>query len=540
MVAAASGAPTGPAPCTVPLGPVPVVSGFCGTFESFNGGSYNTWYGSYGPGFPAPLGWGLCAESPASGRDYPDPAYNYLASPAPNGADTTTMNAVGFAISQAIAQGLWTNPSTSNDAAAAAKLFYDVTVWHTDMPTMDASLADQYNQLMTWYTAALGATAVPVLTTALSAPLPDTPLSITASAVLAFPGTTTAVPNSAVTLSVTDGTFAGGATSVVEITNAQGSVAVPVTASGQGPLTISASAPVGQLGLLFYEPTALDLGAQVIVSPQTAATTSSTSTAEIMTKLFVEKFNAAEPGQGIPGSTFNLFVQGTPPSTTPPTPPGTINPPGNTWFAQGTTDTGGHLGFTIPAGYSWCIQETSVPIEFVLDPALRCTGVITSTSTDPVRTIAVSEQQHDILLHAYKFNVAKPGQGIPGATYGLFVVGPFPAGFVPPIPPASISIPPNTEFFATGITDAQGGLSFTIPVGHAWCLQELQVPPGFRLDPGLHCTGILTSSSSQVDLTVALPELAMTGSSFPLGIGTFLIFTGLVLVRARRRQSRVS
>jgi hypothetical protein len=450
------------------------------------------------------------------------------------------MNAVGFAISQAIAQGLWTNPSTSNDAAAAAKLFYDVTVWHTDMPTMDASLADQYNQLMTWYTAALGATAVPVLTTALSAPLPDTPLSITASAVLAFPGTTTAVPNSAVTLSVTDGTFAGGATSVVEITNAQGSVAVPVTASGQGPLTISASAPVGQLGLLFYEPTALDLGAQVIVSPQTAATTSSTSTAEIMTKLFVEKFNAAEPGQGIPGSTFNLFVQGTPPSTTPPTPPGTINPPGNTWFAQGTTDTGGHLGFTIPAGYSWCIQETSVPIEFVLDPALRCTGVITSTSTDPVRTIAVSEQQHDILLHAYKFNVAKPGQGIPGATYGLFVVGPFPAGFVPPIPPASISIPPNTEFFATGITDAQGGLSFTIPVGHAWCLQELQVPPGFRLDPGLHCTGILTSSSSQVDLTVALPELAMTGSSFPLGIGTFLIFTGLVLVRARRRQSRVS
>ena len=128
------------------------------------------------------------------------------------------MNAVGFAISQAIAQGLWTNPSTSNDAAAAAKLFYDVTVWHTDMPTMDASLADQYNQLMTWYTAALGATAVPVLTTALSAPLPDTPLSITASAVLAFPGTTTAVPNSAVTLSVTDGTFAGGATSVVTIT----------------------------------------------------------------------------------------------------------------------------------------------------------------------------------------------------------------------------------------------------------------------------------------------------------------------------------
>jgi hypothetical protein len=96
------------------------------------------------------------------------------------------------------------------------------------------------------------------------------------------------------------------------------------------------------------------------------------------------------------------------------------------------------------------------------------------------------------------------------------------------------------ELFATGVTNAQGQLIFELPQGHAWCLQELVVPKGYLLDNGLHCTAVLTSSSSFSATTIALPELAATGVSIPFAQigGLFILGSGLVLWSSYRHRSR--
>ena len=228
----------------------------------------------------------------------------------------------------------------------------------------------------------------------------------------------------------------------------------------------------------------------------------------ILTTLFVAKHNATEPGQGVPGATYDLYVVGTPPQSAPATPdPLAASQPQMTWYAQGVTDAGGHLGFTIPVGFSWCVAERSVPSPWILDPALRCTGIINDGEPDPVRTVAVAEQPSMIDLVAQKYNAEKPGTVIPNASYALFVVGPFPLGWEPPTPPAGLTIPQGHSFFALGTTDEAGQLNFQVPAGFAWCFQELVVPPGYLLDEGLHCTGILASKSPTEGFKLALPEL---------------------------------
>ena len=261
----------------------------------------------------------------------------------------------------------------------------------------------------------------------------------------------------------------------------------------------------------------------------------------ILTTLYVAKHNALEPGQGVPDATYDLYVVGTPPLSAPDSPdPLAAVKDQMTFYASGVTDRAGHLGFRIPVGFSWCVAERSVPPEWVRDPALRCTGVINQGEPDPVRTVAVAEQPHLITLSAQKYNALAPGTSIPDASYALFVQGPFPPGFSPPVPPAGLHVPPGTEFFALGTTDQGGRLNFSIPAGFSWCLAELEVPPGYQLDTGLHCTGILTDDASAQAAAVALPELPTPsplpatggGSLWMPGVG--MLSAGLVLLLGRR------
>ena len=261
-----------------------------------------------------------------------------------------------------------------------------------------------------------------------------------------------------------------------------------------------------------------------------------------LTSLSVEKTNVAEPGQGVPDATYDLYVQGTPPLSAPASTPLATQLHSNlTWYASGVTDAGGHLTFTIPVGFSWCVQERSAPPDYIVDPALRCTGVITAASPDPVRTVAVSEQVATVTLSAFKFNAARPGLGIPDATYALYVEGAFPPGFLPPSPPSGLVVPAGLSLWSVATTNAAGQLTFTLPSGHQWCLQELVVPANYLLDTGLHCTGVLSVSGQPSD-DVALPELAATGNNGVtlLAWGTFLLVAGLVVLRRSAKSVHVS
>jgi hypothetical protein len=260
--------------------------------------------------------------------------------------------------------------------------------------------------------------------------------------------------------------------------------------------------------------------------------------AEATTELFVAKNNVSEPDQGIADATYDLYVKNPGPLSTPSvSPDNAVIEEGLTWYARGTTSAAGHLSFTIPVGYAWCILEHVAPVDFQLDPGLHCTAVIDHASPDPVRSLAVSEVPRTISLEAFKFNASAPNEGVPNATYALFVRGSFPDGYTPVPAPAGVITPSGMAFFATAATSNSGRLSFTLPAGHAWCLQELVVPKGYILDTGLHCSGVLTSSS-KTNVVLALPELAATGSPLLmlaiLGLG--LIVGGGALSRRTRRR----
>lgn len=948
----------GPASCTSGSPPYPY-RGYCGTF---NGN--NTFYGSYGLGFPTPTGWGICAFRPGSGGAYPAPGYSYQLSGGPSGADLSRMSSYGYAISRGTAEGFWDGSPgafTADQAAVGAKLLYDDLAWHISSPAMDPGVQAAYTQLLAWAASAAGATGPPGVAISLQGGGSTFTSTATIRTTVAFPGSGTGVAGVGVIVGLSNATFvgSGGATSQLGTTNSNGVVRQDIIATGSGPVrvTVTSIARVGELGVLFYRPTAIITSAQTIFAPKepilqsqsatftleapapttgtvsisksgddtayypidgaqfqildgatvldtlvtdasgnagpsgplpigtytvhesvpppgylagsdqsvtiadgvdtlvsftgdagnhidpatialrkvssttgeplagatlevaydadndgtyettvgscttgplgsctppgntgssllpgryrisetsppsgfapdqggpieielspgqdaevafsdpplvsqtfikeadgnidphllllagatfsvtlpdstmvTSCTTDDAGTCttdevliaehrycwsetatppgleaaepscftaaasmpaiairvtdpgryvEIIarkvdadapsvtvpgaifdlyrmddgsgpttpprptdasdfasgtwvarstgaadgvarfalqlpdyayciieqaapwgyvsdptphctavlvgvtsspptsatitiadpkatTTLSVRKFNTSEPDVGVPNTTYDLYV------TNPAPPAGAArsrNAPdveGLTWWASGSTDLFGHLTFTIPVGYRWCLKERSAPSDFILDPGLHCTAVLTAESPDPVRSVAVSEVVDSVTVTAFKFNAARPGLGVPGATYALFVKGAMPAGFISPATPMGFVVPPGLALFAIGVSDARGRLDFSVPAGHAWCLLEVSAPSGYLEDPGLHCTAVLTHDTGPADLTVALPEvLAATGSSSPAPIGGALLAAGLsaLLLRAalRRRLGR--
>jgi hypothetical protein len=263
--------------------------------------------------------------------------------------------------------------------------------------------------------------------------------------------------------------------------------------------------------------------------------------------LSVFKYNSLAPSTGIPGAVYDLYVQGAPPPSgvTGTAPADALAEPGDTWFARGTTGGDGRLAFTVPAGYGWCVLEVSAPVDYVLDDALHCSAVLTTSSDAAATTIAVPETLATVHITAYKYNSLQPDTVIPGATYELLANGEQPPG-TPTTAPDGAVVPSGDYFWAEGTTDHNGVLSFAVPAGYSWCLHEMIAPAAYQSDPAFHCTAVLTTDSTGAAATVAVPETPMTGSlaftGFPVlwtgGVGGALVVVGgaMLAIEHRRRH----
>ncbi len=286
----------------------------------------------------------------------------------------------------------------------------------------------------------------------------------------------------------------------------------------------------------------------------TPVTTLTVSDPEALVTVSAYKFDSATPDTGIPGAVYDLYVEGPgPPSGPPSAPPtGAAAEEGDTWWGRGTTDASGALSFSVPAGYAWCFHEASAPTDYVADPALHCTAVLSVDAPQPATTVAIAETRATVYLGAYKYNTLQPGTVIPDATYELLEEGTAPPGYDPPPAPAGTVVPTGDTYWTQGTTDAQGRLSFAVPAGFGWCLRELAAPSGYMADTSLHCTAVLTSGTATDPTMIALPEqpvppttvavpsLAFTGGpSVPLAAGGLvLVVAGGTLVACGRRRRR--
>ncbi len=255
--------------------------------------------------------------------------------------------------------------------------------------------------------------------------------------------------------------------------------------------------------------------------------------------IYVHKFNASGAVHvGVPDATYDLYVRAPfPPGVPVTTPHDAAEFPGLQFAQRGTTNHEGQLAFHVRAGYQWCVQEVSAPPAYIVDPALHCTGTIERAST-PI--IALPEKISSLHLQVRKFNASRPNLGVPNAFYALFVRHPFPTGFSPAPTPTDITVPDGTSLWGINHTDAAGHLVFTIPAGNSWCVQEITAPPGYVLDPVVHCTGVLMNDAPLADVTVAVPEvLAATGSHDHLygEIAALFLALGVSLLELRRRYT---
>lgn len=226
-----------------------------------------------------------------------------------------------------------------------------------------------------------------------------------------------------------------------------------------------------------------------------------------------EKVDAGSPSTPVGGATFDLYRvdgagggSGTP---SPVPPPDARSESGQVWVARATSGPDGVATFPLQLpGYAYCTIEHTAPPDYVADPAEQCTGVLAGTTSvpPPATTITTADREATVTVSAHKFNAASPGTGIPGAVYDLYAVGKgAPSG--PPSPrPSDAAVVPGDTWWGRGTTSASGELQFTVPAGHAWCWKEHSAPVDYLLDPGLHCTGSLTTATPSPQLSVALPE----------------------------------
>jgi hypothetical protein len=334
-------------------------------------------------------------------------------------------------------------------------------------------------------------------------------------------------------------------------TGAGGLLSFPLQLPGYAYCAEETAAPPNYLADPAPQCTAVLTGSTEVPPPLTTLVFDDT---EQTVTLQVFKYNSLSPGTGIPGATYDLYVEGAaPPSGVQGTePPDAASEQGDTWYGRGTTGTDGHLAFTVPAGYAWCVHEASAPLNYVLDDALRCSAVLTAGSGSEATTIAVPETLATVHLSAYKYDTFQPDTVIPGATYELLAQGARPPG-TPTSAPDGATVPDGDAYFTEGTTDADGVLTFALPAGFSWCLHELNAPPDYRADPAYHCTAVLTTDTTSAAATVAVPETPMTGSlpftGFPtlaaVAAGGTLVavgsgFVALDRILRRRRRARRS
>lgn len=222
------------------------------------------------------------------------------------------------------------------------------------------------------------------------------------------------------------------------------------------------------------------------------------------------KVDASSRASGLPGAVFDLYRKdGGHGPTSPTAPSDAAAEAGQTWVARATTRTNGLATFPLQfPGYAYCLVEHRAPPNYVADPHERCTVVLRGSTHTPPPVVAVTVPDHEaqVTLTAHKYNSATPDTGIPGATYDLFVVGHGPPSGPSSRAPSGARRIPGDRWWARGTTSRRGWLSFTVPAGYEWCLSEVSAPPDYSLDPALHCTSVVTTTSSPPRLRIALPE----------------------------------
>jgi uncharacterized surface anchored protein len=321
----------------------------------------------------------------------------------------------------------------------------------------------------------------------------------------------------------------------------------PLQLPGYAYCAVEVQAPANYIGDPAQQCTDVLSGTTTVPAPVSTLTFDDT---EATVNLSVFKYNSLTPSTGIPGAVYDLYVQGDPPpSGVTGTPPAdVVAEPGDTWYGRGTTGGDGRLSFTVPAGYGWCVLEVSAPPDYVLDPGLHCSAVLTTSSASEETTIAVPETLATVHISAYKYNSETPDTVIPGATYELLTNDAEPPG-TPVGAPTSAVVPTGDHFWAEATTDQNGVLTFAVPAGYSWCLHELIAPAAYQADPGFHCTAVLTTDTSGSAATVAVPEVPLTGGLAFTGapvlwtgvVGGVLVVVGgtvLAIDHRRRRAGR--
>ena len=182
----------------------------------------------------------------------------------------------------------------------------------------------------------------------------------------------------------------------------------------------------------------------------------------------------------IPGATYDLYVEGTAPPREfqirrPRTPSWSPETPG---MRGALRISRGISSFTVPAGYAWCLLEHTAPVDYLPDPALHCTAVLTTSSPPAATTVALPETLATVHVSATKFNSLQPNTVIPGATYELVEQGADPPGYNAQPAPQGDPVLPGDTYWSQGTTNAQGLLTFSVPAGYSWCLHELIAPLG--------------------------------------------------------------
>jgi hypothetical protein len=111
-------------------------------------------------------------------------------------------------------------------------------------------------------------------------------------------------------------------------------------------------------------------------------------------RLELYKFASGSTDQGVPRAYYALYVRGRFPQgfTPAPVPSNLVVPTGMTLWAIAKTNRVGQLGFSVPSGHTWCVQELSAPSDYLLDPVVHCTSEnLTQSSPTSVTHIAVAE-----------------------------------------------------------------------------------------------------------------------------------------------------
>ena len=252
--------------CSASLQPPAAYHGACGTFNG-----RTTWYGSQWVGSPLPVGWGLCAWPAAHGGSYPHGAYRYSPADPPNIISMTSMNAVGWAFSEATRRGWMANGRagqfSADDVSVAAKLLYDALAYSLALPAV--SPAQQRALTALAQLVAIGRNVADTPSISITLDGGGTTLSDHGTLLVSVRSPSgVIIPDQNVTLRLTGATV-NGQRSISVVTTAT-PTPVDFTSLTQDPssITAAATASVAVPGLLFFDPTYLILDAQTVATPR--------------------------------------------------------------------------------------------------------------------------------------------------------------------------------------------------------------------------------------------------------------------------------